>query len=74
MWEMFKNSILLFFRGRLFADPTRVYRQLAIGVAATALLLTVTVMAGTPLWLGAVIAGLVGGALQPYLFKDLRYR
>jgi hypothetical protein len=27
-----------------------------------------------PLWLTALVAGLIGGALQPYLFKDLRYR
>jgi len=26
-----------------------------------------------PLWLTALVAGLIGGALQPYLFKDLRY-
>jgi hypothetical protein len=74
MFEMFKNSIVLFFQGRLFADPGKVYRQLAIGIAATALLLTVGVLAGVPLWLSTLIAGLVGGALQPYLFKDLRYR
>jgi len=29
---------------------------------------------GAPLWAAALVAGLVGGALQPYLFKDLRYR
>ena len=48
MWAMVQSSITLFFRGKLFADPAMVVRQLA--------------------------AGLIGGALQPYLFKDLRYR
>jgi hypothetical protein len=64
----------LFVQGKLFADPNMVYRQLAIGVLVTAILLIAAAKAGAPLWLAALIAGLVGGALQPYLFKDLRYR
>ena len=74
MWEMAQSSINLFFRGRLFAEPSMVYRQLAIGVLTTAVLLVVVATAGAPFWLAALVAGLVGGALQPYLFKDLRYR
>lgn len=74
MWEMGKNSILLFFRGRLFADPRMVHRQLGIGVVATAILLVATAKVGLPLWIAALLAGFIGGGLQPYLFKDLRYR
>lgn len=74
MWEMAKSSITLFFQGKLFADPAQVYRQIAIGVAVTAILLTALALVGAPVWLAALIAGLLGGALQPYLFKDLRYR
>ena len=29
MWEMAQSSITLFFRGKLFADPPKVDRQLA---------------------------------------------
>lgn len=74
MLDMARNSILLFFQGRLFADPAKVYRQLAIGVAVTVVLLLIIAAAGAPIWLAAVVAGFVGGALQPYLFKDLKYR
>jgi hypothetical protein len=74
MWEMAITSIGLFFRGKLFANPTQVYRQLAIGVVATAIVLFVLAVAGVPVWLAALIAGFGGGVLQPYLFKDLRYR
>ncbi len=74
MWSMATNSIGLFFRGKLFADPAKVYRQLAIGAIVTALLLVILAQIGAPLWSAALVAGLVGGALQPYLFKDLRYR
>jgi hypothetical protein len=74
MWEMAKTSIGLFFRGKLFANPALVYRQMAIGVLITAAVLCALAVAGVPVWLAALVAGLGGGMLQPYLFKDLRYR
>ena len=74
MLEMAKTSILLFMRGRLFQDPRKVGRQVAIGGLVTALLLLVLAEAGLPLIAAAVVAGLLGGGLQPYLFRDLKYR
>jgi hypothetical protein len=74
MWEMAKSSIVLFLRGKLFSEPQKVYRQTAIGAAVTAVLLIVLALIGVPLFLAAAVAALIGGALQPYLFKDLRYR
>lgn len=74
MWEMAKSSIVLFLQGKLFAEPTKVYRQTAVGAAVTAALLVVLAKVGVPLAAAAGLAGLIGGALQPYLFKDLRYR
>ena len=44
-----------------------VFRRLAIGVVATAVLFVILAKVGVPLWLAAIVAG----ALQPY-FKDLR--
>jgi hypothetical protein len=74
MWEMAKSSIVLFLRGRLFSEPHKVYRQTAIGAAVTAVILILLALLGVPLVLAAAVAALVGGALQPYLFKDLRYQ
>lgn len=74
MWEMAKSSIVLFLQGKLFAEPAKVYRQTAIGAVVTAVLLIVLAKVGLPVLAAAGIAGLIGGALQPYLFKDLRYR
>jgi hypothetical protein len=73
MWQMTQNSITLFFRGKLFADPGKVIRQLLIGIVVTAVLLIVLAKIGAPLWLAALVAALLGGGLQPYLFKDLKY-
>jgi hypothetical protein len=74
MWSMATISMSLFFRGKLFADPASAYRQLAIGIAVTAILMILLAKLGAPIWGAALVAGLIGGALQPYLFKDLRYR
>jgi hypothetical protein len=73
MWQMTQNSIALFFRGKLFADPGKVIRRLLIGIVVTAVLLIVLAKIGAPLWLAALVAALLGGGLQPYLFKDLKY-
>lgn len=74
MLEMAKSSIILFLKGKLFADPAKVYRQTAIGALVTAALLVILAKIGIPVIAAAAGAGFVGGALQPYLFKDLRYR
>ena len=74
MWSMALSSIALFFQGKLFAEPGKAYRQIAIGAAVTAIVLIVLGLIGIPVWLAAVAAGLIGGAIQPYLFEDLKYR
>jgi hypothetical protein len=74
MWAMAQNSVVLFFRGKLFAEPFKAYRLIAIGVVVTAALLLILAELGTPVWLAAPISAAIGGALQPYLFKNLRYR
>lgn len=73
MWMVAKSSIVLLLQGKLFADPKKVGRQWAIGSVVTAIILFVGVKAGAPIWIAGLTAGLIGGALQPYLFKDLRY-
>ncbi len=73
MWNMFLNSARLFLKGKLFRDMNQVIRQGAIGVLIGVLLLVILARLGLPTWLAAMIAGLVSGTAQPYLFKDLKY-
>jgi hypothetical protein len=73
MWEMFTGSLQLFIKGKLFRDPHQVARQWLIGVAATFVAMMVLARIGAPLWLAVVLASFSGGALQPLLFKDLKY-
>ncbi|MEJ2623838.1 MAG: hypothetical protein P8Z80_04655 [Pseudolabrys sp.] len=74
MWQMAIHSIVLFAQGKLFSEPAKVYRQTFVGAAVAAAVLVILAKIGVSLVLAAVVAGILGGALQPYLFKDLRYR
>ncbi len=74
MWEMAKQSMILFFRGQLFQDYGAVFRMLGLGILFTAVLFLVLVLAGLPPWLAAASAGFAGGFAQPWLFRDLKYR
>lgn len=74
MLDMVKSSAGLFFQGKLFADTPRAMLQLCIGIGAAVVLFLVLSFAGLPLWAAGLVAGFAGGALQPVLFKNLRYR
>jgi hypothetical protein len=70
---MFWHSALLFLRGKLFQNPMHVVRQSAIGAGITAIsCVTIAKLLGT-VWLAVLISALIGGALQPWLFKNLKY-
>lgn len=72
MYDMFSNSVRLFFKGKLFRDNAAVFRQWLIGFVVSLLILLAVGWLLSPL-IGVVVSALVGGALQPYLFKDLKY-
>lgn len=71
MFDMVLNATKLFFVDKLFRDNAAFFRQWAIGFAV-ALLLMVALSFVNP-WLGMVAGGAVGGALLPWLFRDLKY-
>lgn len=73
MLDMFMNSFILFWKGRLFQDIGHVIKQAVIGMVIAAVIVVVAVKAGLALWVAIVIASLISGAIQPYLFKDLKY-
>jgi hypothetical protein len=74
MWIMARSAVALFFRGRLFAEPAKAYRLLALGGLATAVLFVALARAGLPVWSASLLAGFIGGGAQPFLFKNIRYR
>lgn len=73
MWAMFSNSLMLFLKGKLFRDPLEVLKKWLIGLCVALVAVVVLAKIGLPLWLAVVIAALGTGALQPYLFKNLKY-
>lgn len=72
MFDMFLNSVKLFFAGKLFRDGHAVLVQWLKGFAMTLALMLVVSVLVSPL-AGVVVASLVGGFVQPLLFKDLKY-
>ena len=73
MLEMFKQSMMMFLKGKLFRDNKMVAKQGTIGVFIVILLIVLLGKFVVPMWLGAIIGGFAGGASMPYLFKDLKY-
>lgn len=71
MLDMVVNAAKLFVAGKLFRDNLAFLRQWGIGFAV-AFVLMVALSFVNP-WLGMIVGGGVGGALLPWLFKDLKY-
>jgi hypothetical protein len=72
MFQMFTSSVQLFLKGKLFRDGRQVFTQWLKGFFLTLGLLLIAGWVFNPI-VGVILASLVGGALQPYLFKDLKY-
>ena len=72
MFDMFKNAVTLFMRGKLFQNSKKVYLQIAIGSAITLAIFLIVSSFASIVWSGA-IAGFAGGMVQPRLFRDLKY-
>ena len=73
MWDMFLNSMKLFFKGKLFREPKQVLRQWLIGLAVAVVALVLLVKLGGTMWLAVLLVSLAVGALQPWLFRNLKY-
>ena len=73
MWDMFSNSFRLFLKGKLFRDPREVAKKWLTGLIVALVVVVILAYAGVPLWLAVIIASFGAGALQPYLFRDLKY-
>ena len=69
---MFASSVQLFLKGKLFRDGRQVFSQWLKGFGITLGVLLIAGLLFSPV-VGVILASLAGGALQPYLFKDLKY-
>jgi hypothetical protein len=72
VFQMFASSVQLFLRGKLFRDGRRVFSQWLKGFVITLAVMVIAGLMFMPL-VGVILGSLIGGALQPYLFKDLKY-
>ena len=74
MWKMFLNALKLFLKGKLFRDPHAVLKKWLIGCVVSLLAVIILAKAGVPLWLTVTIVAFGSGALQPWLFRNLKYK
>ena len=74
MLDMVRSSVVLFFQGKLFHETGKVVRLGAICAGLSALIIVVLAQFCVPCIAAAAVGCFAGGALQPYLFKNLRYR
>lgn len=74
MWKMFLNALKLFLKGKLFRDPHAVLKKWLIGCVVSLLAVIILAKAGVPLWLTVVMVAFGSGALQPWLFRNLKYK
>jgi len=74
MFDMLLSSITLFIQGKLFKDLGTLAIKLLIGIVVTVVICIGAVKFGLDIWMAIIIASVIGGAIQPYLFKDLKYQ
>ncbi|PHS18272.1 MAG: hypothetical protein COA86_09025 [Kangiella sp.] len=74
MFDMLLSSITLFIQGKLFKDLGTLAIKLLIGIVVTVVICIGAVKFGLDIWIAIIIASVIGGAIQPYLFKDLKYQ
>ena len=72
MLDTFMNSAKLLFAGKLFRDNGAVFVQWLKGFAICVALMLLLGWFVSPL-IGIVVTAVVGGFIQPLLFKDLKY-
>ncbi|MDO8412550.1 MAG: hypothetical protein Q7S51_02045 [Gallionellaceae bacterium] len=66
-------AVQLFTKGDLFRSPFTVLKQWSKGFLLTLTLLVLIGHFVNPL-VGIIVASLVGGAAQPWLFRDIKYQ
>jgi uncharacterized membrane protein YdjX (TVP38/TMEM64 family) len=74
VFKLIHNALMLFMGGRMFRDNRYLAQRLGIGIGATAIVLVLLSLVVTSPIVPALVAGLAGGALQPFLFEDVRYQ
>ena len=71
MFDMVVNAMKLFVAGKLFRNNLVFFRQWGMGFGLSSVLMLV--IGFFQPWLGIAVGGVLGGALLPWLVRDLKY-
>jgi hypothetical protein len=74
VFGLIQNALTLFTAGRIFRDYRYLALRLGIGISVTAVVLVLLSLVLTSPIVPALVAGFIGGTLQPFLFQDVRYQ
>ena len=72
MFQMLMYALRSFFQRKLFRDGHVALKQWLKGFVLTLMLMLVFGYLFTPL-VGVVVASAIGGAVTPYLFRDIKF-
>jgi uncharacterized membrane protein len=71
--EMFTDGFTLFMQGKLLRDYPKVFAEALLGAFIGMIIFLGIAMFGAPLWLAVIISSAISGALQPWIFKDIKF-
>jgi hypothetical protein len=72
LMEFLWSSITLALRGALLQDLWGTVLRAAAACIVGTLVGIVVIVAGAPLWLSTLVGGVIGGALSPYLLRNIK--
>jgi hypothetical protein len=72
LFDFLWSSTTLALRGALLQDMWGTLLRVAAASIVGALVGVLALVAGGPLWLAALVGGLIGGGLSPYLLRNIK--
>ena len=72
LFEFLWSSTTLALRGALLQDLWGTVLRAAAAAIVGSLVGISVVVAGAPIWLATLVGGLVGGAVTPYLLRNIK--
>jgi hypothetical protein len=72
MIDFLRSSTTLALRGELLQDLWGTVLRAATASIVGAAVGVLAIVAGSPLWLATLVGGLIGGALSPYLLRNIK--
>jgi uncharacterized membrane protein len=71
--EMFTDGFTLLIQGKLLRDYPKVFAEALLGAFIGMIIFIVLAFFSVPLWIAVIVSSAISGALQPWIFKDIKF-